>query len=434
MEKKHPTIDNPSAGSAAISQNPDAAGGENRRISSLTDDTRRLLSWYDENRRDLPWRKDPTPYHVWLSEIMLQQTRAAVVKEYYTRFLAALPDIPALASAAEDTCAKLWQGLGYYSRVRNLQKAARIITLEYGGEMPGTPEELKKLPGIGDYTAAAVASIAFGYPAPAIDGNLLRVFARKTCLPDNIKSKEAKAAALTYYEAAIPRDRPGDYNQALMDLGASVCLPNGKPDCSACPWQNTCRAHETGTETDFPVMPPKAPRRRTRKTVFLITDGERILLRRRPKSGLLAGLFELPNADDLPAAEDAAYTAVLALLNGQKNTGIPGRSHRSGSVLPEPPAPAAALLMPLGPAKHIFTHREWDMTGWAVGADLRKFPLRCTRSGELFAASLPEIRSEYSIPSAFRAYMERLPEAMAAARSLKLPSANDSGESGLLRR
>ena len=174
-----------------------------------------------------------------------------------------------------------------------------------------------------------------------------------------------------------------------MDLGASVCLPNGKPDCSACPWQNTCRAHETGTETDFPVMPPKAPRRRTRKTVFLITDGERILLRRRPKSGLLAGLFELPNADDLPAAEDAAYTAVLALLNGQKNTGIPGRSHRSGSVLPEPPAPAAALLMPLGPAKHIFTHREWDMTGWAVGADLRKFPLRCTRSGELFAASLP---------------------------------------------
>lgn len=419
MEKKHPTIDNLTASSAAIHQDPDAAVDENRRVPSQSDDTRRLLSWYDENRRKLPWRENPTPYHVWLSEIMLQQTRAAVVEEYYTRFLAVLPDIPQLAAAEEDTCTKLWQGLGYYSRVRNLQKAARIITAEYGGEMPGTPEELKKLPGIGDYTAAAIASIAFGCPAPAIDGNLLRVFARKTCLPDNIKSKEAKAAARTYYESAIPPDRPGDYNQALMDLGATVCLPNGTPDCAACPWQDSCRAHETGTETNFPVTPPKAPRQRIRKTIFLITDGERVLLRRRPKSGLLAGLFELPGADDLPASEEAAYTAVRALLDGQKNPGMSGRS---------------IFLMPLGPAKHVFTHREWDMTGWAVGADLREFPRRCRRSGELFAASPAEILSDYSVPSAFRAYMDRLPEAMAAARSLALRSAGEPEAEGLLRK
>ena len=190
-------------------------------------ETEQLLSWYDARRRILPWREEPTPYHVWLSEIMLQQTRVEAVREHYARFLREIPDIHALASADEDCYLKLWEGLGYYSRIRNMHKAAVEIEERCGGEMPKTAEELVRLPGIGEYTAAAIASIAFGQPVPSVDGNLLRVWARKTASADNIKAPATVKSARAYYAERISRTRPGDYNQALMDLGATVCLPKG---------------------------------------------------------------------------------------------------------------------------------------------------------------------------------------------------------------
>jgi A/G-specific adenine glycosylase len=194
-----------------------------------------LLIWYDENRRILPWREDPTPYHVWLSEIMLQQTRVEAVRGYYDRFLAALPDIKTLAAAPEDQYLKLWEGLGYYSRVRNLHRAAITLMEDYDGEMPADYDELRSLPGIGPYTAAAIASIAFGKPEPAIDGNLLRVFARLTCYEPNILTPAANREARAFFLQTMDKARPGAFNQALMDLGALICLPNSAPSCGSCP-------------------------------------------------------------------------------------------------------------------------------------------------------------------------------------------------------
>ena len=194
-----------------------------------------LLDWYDKEGRTLPWRTDPSPYHVWISEIMLQQTRVEAVKGYYERFLRALPDIASLAEAPEDLYLKLWEGLGYYSRVRNLHKAACVIMEEHGGCMPETAAELRKLPGIGPYTSAAIASIAFGERIPAIDGNLLRVFARMTAWQENIKTPASASRAGDYFSGIMPADRPGDFNQALMDLGAMICLPGGLPRCEECP-------------------------------------------------------------------------------------------------------------------------------------------------------------------------------------------------------
>ena len=259
-----------------------------------------LLQWYDEHKRDLPWRDDPSPYHVWLSEIMLQQTRVEAVRGYYARFLEALPTIRSLAEADEDVYLKLWEGLGYYSRVRNLHKAAGQIMREHGGKMPETSGELQKLAGIGPYTSAAIASICFGERIPALDGNLLRVFARLTGYEEDIKSGPAKKAAMQYYLETFPQERPGDYNQALMDLGAVICLPNGAPLCEACPWNGSCVAHARGRETELPVVPAKKKRPVEERTVFLIYYDQRLALRKRPEKGLLAGLYEYPNHGGIP--------------------------------------------------------------------------------------------------------------------------------------
>ena len=205
-----------------------------------------LLAWYDRCRRSLPWRDDPSAYHVWISEIMLQQTRVEAVKGYYARFLERLPDIRSLAEADEDVCLKLWEGLGYYSRARNLQKAARQIMTEYGGNMPGSSAELIRLPGIGPYTAAAIASIAFGERIPAIDGNLLRVFSRLALYEEEIRTPAAASAAEAFFWKRCPDQRPGDFNQALMDLGAGICTPGGAPACGECPLRQYCRAAGAG--------------------------------------------------------------------------------------------------------------------------------------------------------------------------------------------
>ena len=371
----------------------------------------RLLSWYDENRRLLPWREDPTPYHVWLSEIMLQQTRVEAVLPYYERFLAALPDIAALARAPEDLYLKLWEGLGYYSRVRNLHKGAEQILSDYHGEMPGTAAELEKIAGIGPYTAAAIASIAFQEPVPAIDGNLLRIFARLTAYEKSIREPAARQEALLFFKDRISPHRPGDFNQALMDLGSGVCRAHGEPLCHTCPLAAFCQAGQNGTAALFPKMPAKKPRPVSHYTVFLIHDQERIALRKRPKKGLLAGLYEFPNAEGtLSEAEAVQYIRSLGF--------------------------APLRLQPLPAAKHLFTHREWQLSGYDILTDeLRledaeenvgnphssaqgksqsssanaptKKPDGETPSGILLV-SLQAIREEYSIPSAFSVYKEFL--------------------------
>ncbi|MBQ9066262.1 MAG: A/G-specific adenine glycosylase [Clostridia bacterium] len=346
--------------------------------------TEQLLAWYDVERRILPWREDPTPYHVWLSEIMLQQTRVEAVKEYYARFLSRLPDIPALAAAEEDTLLKLWEGLGYYSRIRNMHKAALVVVEQYGGELPSTAAELVKLPGIGEYTSKAIASIAFGEAVSSVDGNLLRVFSRRTCYPKNVKTPEAKRDAEAYFLERIPEDRPGDYNQALMDLGATICLPNGEPLCDRCPWQEICQSHAAGTELDFPVVPPKPGRKAETHTILLVRDETRILLTRRPDKGLLAGLYEFLNFDEKWSRKKATeYAESLGLT--------------------------ITSVQSLPSAKHIFSHKEWHMTGFEIRVDsLDSVSSEPGTPGTPFAASLSEVETMYSIPSAFSAFTRRL--------------------------
>ncbi len=360
---------------------------------------RKLLDWYDKHRRILPWREDPAPYHVWISEIMLQQTRVEAVKGYYARFVQAFPDVKRLAKAEEEQYLKAWEGLGYYSRVRNLHKAAEIVAKEYGGALPATAEELKKLPGIGPYTAAAVASIAFGEETPAIDGNLLRVFTRMTACKTKIDRPEVKKEAERFF-LEVMREKPartkgggkkparniaGDCNQALMDLGATVCLPNAQPLCEKCPWQKECAAHQKGEETDYPVMPIKRARRIENKTVFILLTAKEALLHKRPERGLLAGLYEFPNTEGhLSEKEAKDFVRTLGLS--------PLRIKR------------------LEEAVHIFTHKEWHMTGYEVRVDEPAAKDETTknnlRKDRYVFANKKEVLTTYPIPSAFRVYNE----------------------------
>lgn len=338
----------------------------------------KLLDWYDRNKRALPWREDPAPYHVWLSEIMLQQTRVEAVKGYYERFLKELPDIHSLARASEDTYLKLWQGLGYYSRVRNMHKAAEIIVRDFGGEMPRTAEELRELPGIGDYTAAAIASISFNEKIPAVDGNLLRIFSRLTAYDENIKTVKAKRNAAEFWKEEMPGDRPGDFNQALMDIGSAVCLPGGDPRCTGCPFRDECLAYKRGSQGRFPVMPEKKSRRIEDRTVFVIHRGEKAAVRKRQGRGLLAGLYEFPNARGRMPVENAEDFL------------------RENGVKP-------LRIQPIGEAKHVFSHVEWHMTGYEVCADELAPP-----DGSFIWATPEEIRDLYAIPSAFSSWMKYL--------------------------
>jgi A/G-specific adenine glycosylase len=307
-----------------------------------------LLSWYDRNKRDLPWRRDTDPYHVWVSEIMLQQTRTEAVKGYYRRFMDRLPDIPALAAADEETCLKLWEGLGYYSRVRNMHKAAVCVMQDYEGEMPSSRKALLKLPGIGEYTASALASIAFGERTPAVDGNLLRVFSRMTHYAEDIKKPAARKAAGDWYLHIMTDRSPGNFNQALMDLGADICVPKGEPACfsnpEVCPWSRWCFSFRERDAQEYPCTAPKKSRRIENRTVFLIQYGGQIALRKRPSRGLLAGLWEFPNTDGhLNRDEALHYAETLGFTPLQ--------------------------IKKLPAAKHVFSHIEWHMTGYRILAD-----------------------------------------------------------------
>ena len=260
----------------------------------------RLLAWYRTNRRDMPWRGNPDPYAVWISEIMLQQTQVDTVRPYFLRFLQAFPTIADLAAAEDDPLLKAWEGLGYYTRVRNLRKAAQVLTAEYCGNLPHTAEELRKLPGIGPYTAAAIASICFGEPTPVVDGNVMRVFARRRALTDDF-SKEAPRRALA--EWLTPHIRasgsPADFNQAMMELGALVCTP-AKPQCATCPIREACKAAEAGTPTAFPIPPKKKTLPERKDTVLILqSPSGALLLSRHTGERLLAGFLELPTVESL---------------------------------------------------------------------------------------------------------------------------------------
>lgn len=340
-----------------------------------------LLDWYRQNARTLPWRSSPSPYRVWVSEIMLQQTRVEAVKPYFARFMEQLPSIRALSEASDEQIMKLWEGLGYYSRVRNLRKAAQAVMERFGGELPADYKELMTLPGIGSYTAGAIASIAYHIPVPAVDGNVLRVVMRVLSCRENIDLPPVKRAVEQALQTVMPKEEPGDFNQALMELGATVCLPNGAPKCNACPLAALCRAREEKSIEGLPVRSEKKKRRIEDRTVFLLVrespDGVlQAALRQRPQSGLLAGLWEFPHTEGLYHENE------LPNLLEQWD------------IVP-------LSLMEKRTAKHIFTHIEWHMTGYI----LKVQPL----PGCPFVwADSQSLSKDYAVPSAFSAFQDAL--------------------------
>ena len=268
-----------------------------------------LLTWYDSGHRDLPWRQNKEAYRIWVSEIMLQQTRVEAVIPYYQHFLENFPDIASLAAAPEDKLLKCWEGLGYYSRVRNMQKAAITVMEEYNGQMPDTWEALQTLSGIGSYTAGAIASIAFHRPVPAVDGNVLRVLSRLRMDGEFITLPAVKKRVETELLEVMPLDRPGDFNQALMELGATVCIPNGEPKCDSCPWNTLCLAKKNNCISEYPKREEKKKRTIEKKTVLILKEGENIAIEKRPPKGLLAGLYQFPMLDG--HLEEGEVIAVL---------------------------------------------------------------------------------------------------------------------------
>ena len=327
-----------------------------------------LLLWFGEHARKLPWRDDPTPYHVWVSEIMLQQTRVAAVLGYYARFMEEVPTVADLAELSEERLMKLWQGLGYYNRARNLQKAARQVMEKFGGRFPDNYEDIRSLAGVGDYTAGAIASIAFGLPVPAVDGNVLRVVSRINGDESDITLAATKQRIQRQVADIIPKGEAGRFNQGLMELGATVCLPNGAPLCERCPAKDFCRARLEERTGQLPVKTAKKERVIEERTVFLIFHDAQVALRRRSSKGLLAGLWEFPN--EIAPAEDAL-----------ERWGIcPQAIHSAGT------------------GKHIFTHKEWRMTAKVVQAADDSQP-----QGWVWA-DRGELERQYAVPNAFRAF------------------------------
>ncbi len=339
-----------------------------------------LLTWYEENKRTLRWRSNPKPYYVWVSEIMLQQTRVEAVKAYFDRFIEALPDIGALANAKEDELLKLWEGLGYYNRVRNLQKAAITVMEQYEGELPGDYHELLKLSGIGSYTAGAVASIAFQIPVPAVDGNVLRVTKRIAGSFDDITKASVKKEVEQDLQEIMPTNCPGEFNQALMELGAMVCIPNGKPLCESCPVNLICEAYKQDIAMQIPVKPPKKARTIEDKTVLLLEYQSKYALHQRGAKGLLAGLWELPNVEG-----KLSIDKIEKLLN---ENGIEDYE-----------------MELLGEAKHIFSHIEWHMLGYRIHILQKGHELGLE---DIVWADKEQIQEQYALPTAFQAYRERI--------------------------
>ncbi|RGY99645.1 A/G-specific adenine glycosylase [Clostridium sp. AM58-1XD] len=331
-----------------------------------------LLAWYKEHARVLPWRENPQAYRVWISEIMLQQTRVEAVKPYFERFMKELPAVRNLAEVEDDRLMKLWEGLGYYSRARNLKKAAIEIMGRYGGEIPSSYEELIKLPGIGSYTAGAVASIAYGIPVPAVDGNVLRVVSRVTGSREDIAKQSVKKKIEEMIGKVMPPHSVSSYNQGLIEIGAVVCVPNGEPHCKECPLLSVCEAAEKGLTGEIPVKTGKKARKIEEMTVCLIEWEGKYGIRKRSSQGLLASLYELPNTGGYPEGNE--------LLKG---FGLDEET--------------AVITERLPDAKHIFSHVEWHMRGYRIEISGRK------PNGFIFADK-DELKTEYPLPNALQVY------------------------------
>ena len=343
----------------------------------VTDIAAPLTAWYVQHERSFPWRMNPSPYRVWVSEIMLQQTRIEAALPYFERFMQALPTIADLAAAPEDVLLKLWEGLGYYSRVRNLQKAAQTVMTEFGGELPASYEKLLTLPGIGEYTAGAIASIAFGKRAAAVDGNVLRVMARLTDDDTDVMQPKNRKRLTALVQSIVPEGRAGDFNQGIMELGETVCLPNAQPRCSQCPLWDYCAVAGLERARELPTRTETKLRRVEKRTVYVIVTDDsprKVLLRRRPPKGLLGGMWELPNVE----------------------------SHYLGDVLSDWGVLADSVDR-LPDAKHVFSHVEWHMTGYLVRAKsvIPKAGFQMVSKEEL---------AGYALPTAFRTYSKLLLE------------------------
>ena len=334
-----------------------------------------LLQWFYENRRTLPFREDPMPYHIWVSEIMLQQTRMSAVLPYYARFMEELPTPAHLAACSTDRLHKLWEGLGYYSRADNLRRAAIVIMEKHGGHLPSTYEELLALPGIGEYTAGAIASISYNLPVPAVDGNVMRVFSRLYNDRADIMVSATKKRYTARVVEELPQDTPGDFNQALMELGALICVP-GEPHCGNCPLADRCAAYAAGSAAYLPVRGEKKPRRIQKITILLARCEDKWLLARRPEGGLLSGLWQ-PFLFEEELSEEDAVARLRDFL--------PGIAVESSTPLP--------------PSRHLFSHIEWQMSGWILSltGDLPPLPEGYALAGEADMEN-------HAIPGAFKAY------------------------------
>ena len=338
--------------------------------------TEPLAAWYNENQKPLPWRATGDPYHIWLSEVMLQQTRTTAVIPYYHRFIEALPTVTALAEADDGMLMKLWEGLGYYSRARNLKAAAIRIVEEHGGKLPADYRALLALPGIGEYTAGAIASIAFGIPEPAVDGNVLRVMMRLCASDMDIAAADTKKAVTEALRCVYPHGNGASVlTQAIMELGENICIPNGRPRCIDCPLAPLCQGLAQNKVDELPRKSPKKARRIEQKTVLLIEHDGAFVIRRRPEKGLLAGLWEFPCLDGHLSPEEALAWA--------REQGL-----------------APVSCAPCGNAVHIFTHVEWHMAGLRIA-------LASAPDGHTLATP-DQLLQQYAIPKAFEAFKRKL--------------------------
>ena len=333
-----------------------------------------IVEWYQENKRELPWRKEKNPYYIWISEIMLQQTRIEAVKEYYKRFLEQIPNIQVLAEIEEEKLLKLWEGLGYYNRARNLQKAAKVMQEKYKGQMPRNYEELIQLPGIGEYTAGAISSIAFDEPVPAVDGNVLRVVSRVVGSKKDVLDNKTKKEFTKKLKEIMPK-QAGDFNEGLMELGELVCIPNGQPLCEKCPLQEICIAKKENLTDSIPVRNQKIKRKKEEITVFLLEYKGKFAIRKRNKTGLLANMYEFPNRVQKLNKKEIEEVLQNWNLKGSKPQKI-GTHH------------------------HIFSHIEWDMTGYKIEVT--------SRNDEFIWEKKEEILEKYAIPGAFVPFRDKM--------------------------
>ncbi|NDO45520.1 A/G-specific adenine glycosylase [Clostridium sp. MD294] len=340
-------------------------------MKDLSNMIQNLVLWYQKNARVLPWREKHCAYGVWVSEIMLQQTRVEAVKEYYVRFLEELPTVKHLAEVSDEKLLKLWQGLGYYNRAKNLKKAAIQIMEQYCGEIPNDYNKLLQLKGIGEYTAGAISSIAFGQQIAAIDGNVLRVMTRLYTDEREITDKALKKEYKESIEAILNHTNPNIFNQALMELGATICLPNGMPKCEQCPIKQYCKAYEKNNVLEFPHKATKKQRRIENRMMFFILCQNKLALHKREEKGLLSNLWELPNA-----LTDKTNTEQL-LQWGINYTDIKD----------------------IGKAKHIFTHIEWHMKGYFINANSFE------NTSDFIWVTQSDLQQKYALPSAFREYV-----------------------------